>query len=252
MGYDPFLDPFLIVEDVLPTCTPHGVSMCNFDSCRLLRLAKRYHTRLYVLGLSNEEGRRKSMFSGEHAESSATIGHYLRSFLSFVGMVVLVIAMAWAMRTFIFGAYEIPSGSMETTIMTDDRVFAEKISYYFGDPEQGDIVTFEDPEVAGRTLIKRIIAVGGQTVDLIDGAVYVDGVKLDEPYTNGLPSDPLLPAFGVDIEYPYTVPDGCLWVMGDNRTKSSDSRYFGAVPVSSVTGKAVFTYWPIANLGLLE
>ena len=192
------------------------------------------------------------MFSGEHAESSATVGHYLRSFLSFVGMVVLVIAMAWAMRTFIFGAYEIPSGSMETTIMTDDRVFAEKISYYFGDPEQGDIVTFEDPEVAGRTLIKRIIAVGGQTVDLIDGAVYVDGVKLDEPYTNGLPSNPLLPAFGVDIEYPYTVPDGYIWVMGDNRTKSSDSRYFGAVPVSSVTGKAVFTYWPIANLGLLE
>ena len=192
------------------------------------------------------------MYSGEHAESSGTVGRYLRSAMSFVGMIALIIAMSWLMRTFIFGAYEIPTGSMETTIMSDDRVFAEKISYYLGEPAPGDIVTFDDPEIAGRTLIKRIIATEGQTVDLIDGVVHVDGVPLEEPYTNGLPSYPLVSAWGVELTYPYTVPDGCIWVMGDNRTKSSDSRYFGAVPVSSVTGKAVFTYWPLDSIGVLK
>ncbi|MBR5259897.1 MAG: signal peptidase I [Eggerthellaceae bacterium] len=193
-----------------------------------------------------------SKYSGEHAQTSGAAGGFLRSALNFIAMIVLVFVMAWAMRTFIFGAYEIPSGSMENTIMVDDRVFAEKISYYIDDPQQGDIVTFDDPEIHGRTLIKRIIAVGGQTVDLIDGVVYVDGQPLDEPYTEGKPSYPLVPAYGVDITYPYTVPADHIWVMGDNRTKSSDSRYFGAVPASSVSGKAVFTYWPISSIGILE
>ena len=92
---------------------------------------------------------------------------------------------------------------------------------------------------------------GGQTVDLVDGVVYVDGEPLDESaYTGGKPSYPLDgPA---QIQYPYTVPEGCIWCMGDNRTNSSDSRYFGAVPVSSVTGRAFFTYWPISSIGPLE
>ncbi len=192
------------------------------------------------------------LYSGEHAETSGSARRLLRSALSFVGMVVLVIAMSWVMRTFIFGAYEIPTGSMETTIMPGERVFAERISYVAGEPEQGDIVTFDDPEIQGRTLIKRVIATGGQTVDLVDGVVVVDGVPLDEPYVNGEPSYPLVPAYGLDITYPYTVPEGELWLMGDNRTSSSDSRYFGSVPVSNVSGKAVFTYWPIGSIGVLK
>jgi signal peptidase I len=101
-------------------------------------------------------------------------------------------------------------------------------------------------------LIKRIIATGGQTVDLIDGKVYVDGVALNEPYTDGLPSYPLSNAPGITITYPYTVPEGEVWVMGDNRTNSQDSRYFGSVPVDSITGKAVFRYWPLTSIGTLE
>jgi signal peptidase I len=103
-----------------------------------------------------------------------------------------------------------------------------------------------------QTLIKRVIAVGGDQVDLIDGAVYVNGEKLDEPYTDGKPSMPLDPAYGVDISYPYTVPEGYLWVMGDNRTNSADSRYFGAVPVTSVSGHANIIYWPLDHIGALE
>lgn len=189
------------------------------------------------------------MYSGEHAENKK--GGFLSSALSLLGMVVLIFVLSWGLRTFVFQAYEIPSGSMEKTIMTDDMVFAEKISYYFDEPEPGDIITFEDPEIPSRILIKRVIATGGQTVDLIDGAVYVDGEALDEPYTDGEPSYPLVPAFGVEISYPFTVPEGHLWVMGDNRTNSQDSRYYGAVDASTVTGKAALIYWPFDHLGTL-
>lgn len=190
------------------------------------------------------------MYSGQHAESRSA--GVLKSLLSFVGTIVLILLLSWGLRTFVFQAYEIPSGSMEETIMTDDMVFAQKVSYYFGEPQQGDIVTFQDPEIPSRILIKRVVAVGGQTVDLIDGKVVVDGVALDEPYTNGLPSYPLVPAYGTNITYPYTVPEGELWVMGDNRTNSQDSRYFGSVSASTVTGKAALIYWPLDHFGLLS
>ncbi len=172
--------------------------------------------------------------------------------LSFLITVVVIILLAVGLRTFVFQAYEIPSGSMEDTIETGDLVFAEKVSYYFSSPSQGDIVTFDDPLQDSRVLIKRVIAVGGQTIDLIDGQVYVDGVMLDEPYTEGKRTDPLMPPAGINISYPYTVPEGQLWVMGDNRTNSQDSRYFGSVDASTVTSKAVLTYWPLRDFGMLS
>lgn len=188
------------------------------------------------------------MYSGEHAEPRGP--GILRTVVRLVGMVVLVLGLSWALRTFVFQAYEIPSGSMENTIMTGDMVFSEKVSYYVRDVQSGDVVTFADPEIPGRILIKRVIATGGQTVDLVDGRVVVDGVPLDEPYAQGS-SEPLVTAPGVNVSYPYTVPEGYLWVMGDNRTNSQDSRYFGSVPESSVTGHAVLVYWPFENFGLL-
>ena len=172
------------------------------------------------------------MYSGEHAEPQGS--GILRTIVGLLVMVALVFGLSWALRTFVFQAYEIPSGSMEETIMTGDMVFSEKVSYYLRDVQPGDIVTFQDPEIPGRVLIKRVIAVGGQTVDLVDGKVVVDGVALD-----------------VDVSYPFTVPEGRLWVMGDNRTNSQDSRYFGAIKESSVTGHAVLVYWPLQNFGAL-
>ena len=191
------------------------------------------------------------MDAGQHAEESirATSG----SWISFILMIAGVLLMVFLLRTFIFVPYEIPSGSMEETIMTGDMVFSEKVSYYFRAPERGDIVTFDDPEVAGRTLIKRVIATEGETVDLIDGSVYVDGVALDEPYTLGKESSPLLrTASGMLISYPYTVPEDEVWVMGDNRTASQDSRYFGSIPVTSITGRAAIIYWPISDFKALS
>ncbi len=190
------------------------------------------------------------MYSGDHATKGSS--GMLRKFLSLILTIVVIIVVSILLRTFVFQAYEIPSGSMEDTIMTGDMVFSEKVSYYFDEPDYKDIVTFADPQLPSRTLIKRVIATEGQTVDLKDGAVYVDGRKLDEPYTDGKQSYPLRNASGVDITYPYTVPAGCIWVMGDNRGNSQDSRYFGAIPVDTVTGKAVFKYWPFDHAGALE
>lgn len=189
------------------------------------------------------------MYSGEHAERRG--GGFLRSLLSIIGAVALVLVLSWGLRTFVVEAYEIPSGSMEDTIMTGDRLFYEKVTYYFEEPQRGDIVAFADPEIPSRILTKRVIATGGETVDLIDGQVYVNNVPLNEPYVDGEPSEPLTPAYGTEITYPYTVPEGELWVMGDNRTNSQDSRYFGAIDVLSVTGKALLTYWPLDHFGLV-
>lgn len=189
------------------------------------------------------------MFEGEHATPKKS--SFARKLVSILLTLAAIFLISWGLRAFVFQAYEIPSGSMEDTIMTGDMVFSEKITYRFGDPKPGDIVTFTDPEIASRTLIKRVIATGGQTVNLIDGDVYVDGKRLVESYTDGKPSYPLTTAYGTSITYPYKVPEGEIWVMGDNRTNSQDSRYFGSIPVDTVTGKAVFIYWPLNNMAPL-
>jgi signal peptidase I len=140
---------------------------------------------------------------------------------------------------------------MDDTLEVGDRLMGEKVSYYFSEPQQGDIITFDDP-LENRTLIKRVIAVGGQTIDLRDGKVYIDDKEYVELYVDGKQtyafSDDYV-ADGVEISYPYTVPEGYLWVMGDNRTNSSDSRYFGPISVDSVSSKAVVRYWPFDRIG---
>ncbi len=215
------------------------------------------------------------MNSGSHA--SVEKPGLIRRFISFVIMIAIVLVASWGLRTYVIEPFQVPSSSMEPTIQgheaspgvseVKDMVFAEKLSYRFGTPQRGDIVTFYDPETPSRVLIKRVIATGGQTVNLVKDytdasgnehyVVYVDGVKLDEPYVargeDGkiASSSPLMSANGADISYPYTVPDDCIWVMGDNRENSADSRYFGAVKTSSVFGRAIAIYWPLQDIGLL-
>ena len=169
------------------------------------------------------------------------------SFLRWVAELVLMVGLAFllatAIRTFVVQPYVIPTGSMIPTIELWDRVVANKFIYRFSDPEPGDIIVLDDPTASVPTLIKRVIAVGGQTVDLVDGKVVVDGVTLDEPYTYGKPSLPQ------SMSMPYVIPEDSVWVMGDNRTDSQDSRYFGAVPLDDVRGKAIFRFWPIDRIG---
>ncbi len=178
----------------------------------------------------------------EHDESGAGGGWWL------MGCVGLALVLALLLRTFVFGTYLVPSGSMLETIQEGDLLIGERVTLHFKGPQPGDIVTFDSP-LDAQTLIKRVIAVEGQSVDLRDGSVYVDDVALDEPYTLGKPSYSLSDLAGAaQVTYPYTVPAGCVWVMGDNRTNSKDSRYFGAVSVDDVTSRALFIYWPLTDV----
>ena len=175
---------------------------------------------------------------------------FLSGFAEIALTLALGLALALLLRAFVVESYVIPSGSMLNTLQLGDRLLGEKISYYFRDPEPGEIVTFwhDDGDGGKEILIKRVIAVAGQTVDLVDGNVYVDGMLLDEPYTGTTSTYSLSDSTGsAGIVYPYTVPEGCVWVMGDNRTNSSDSRYFGPVSMDDVTSHAIFIFWPIGN-----
>ena len=186
------------------------------------------------------------------------------------GLVILAFALALIIKTFLFQAFFIPSGSMEPTLMPGDRVLVNKIPYYFHDPRRGDIIVFEDPHpsehddrgVVGGFLhwlvqgigvqrpedqdfIKRVIGLPGDTVQGKDGSVYVNDVKIDEPYLpEGEKTEPF-PAFHV--------PAGMLFVMGDNRGNSSDSRFsLGYIPIDNVIGKAFVVMWPPSRVGLLH
>ncbi|HEY5540159.1 MAG TPA: signal peptidase I [Coriobacteriia bacterium] len=172
-----------------------------------------------------------------------------RWLLETVLLVALAFALAFGIRTLLVEPFIVPTGSMIPTIQIGNRILAEKVTYRFvRPPRYGDIVVFPDPKGEHPHLIKRVIATGGQTVDLKDGHVLVDGKELVEPYTHGLPSEPLTDQF----KFPYTVPDGDMWVMGDNRTNSGDSRVFGPIPLKEVQGRAIWTYWPLSAFGALE
>lgn len=175
---------------------------------------------------------------------------FMSGFLEIVFTMLMGLGLALLLRAFVVESYVIPSGSMLYTLQLGDRLIGEKVSYYFRDPEPGEIVTFKYDDGSGieEILIKRVIAVAGQTIDLVDGEVYVDGKRLDEPYTGSTPTYSLSDSVGsAGISYPYTVPEGCVWVMGDNRTNSSDSRFFGPISVDDVTSHAIFIFWPIGN-----
>ncbi len=192
------------------------------------------------------------MKQAQHKQSEKqSLGRTLLEYALIVAVVVIIMV---PLRIFVIEPFQIPTASMDPTIEVGDRVFAEKISYKMdGYVKPGQIVTFKDPANPDITLIKRVIAVGGQSLDLQDGKVVVDGVALDEPYTHGEQSFPLSTTLnGQDMSYPLVVPEGYVWVMGDNRDNSADSRYFGPIPYESISGHAFVTYWPIKNIGLLK
>ncbi len=170
---------------------------------------------------------------------------------SFLITLLLAVALTLLVRIFVIDSYEIPTGSMEQTIKVGDRVIGEKISYRFRDPRPGEIVTFYREQNGERSiLIKRVVATEGQVIDLRDGVVYVDGVAIDEPYTMGLPTYPLQ-ADDPSIVYPYTVPEGYISDMGDNRVNSRDSRAIGPVPVEDVNSHAVIIFWPPEDIATI-
>lgn len=171
----------------------------------------------------------------------------------YAAIILAAIATVLLIRAFMIEPFSIPTESMCDTIEVGDSVLAEKITLKLGgNVSQGDIIVFENPERDPEkdVLCKRVIARGGQTVDLKDGSVYIDGRKIAEDYAKG-DSYPLYIGKAKRISYPYKVPEGEIWVMGDNRENSADSRYFGAIPGDSVIGICVMRYLPVNRIDLL-
>ncbi len=170
----------------------------------------------------------------------------IRSIVEWLVVVVGAVAIALVVRAFLFQPFWIPSESMEQTLLIRDRVMVNKLSYRLGDIEQGDVVVFRPPAGAPNSyenLIKRVIGRGGDVVEGHDGAVFVNGVRLDEPYLD--PADVIF-----DFE-PITVPEGDVFLMGDNRDDSFDSRFFGTVPEENVVGRAFVVFWPLSRIDTL-
>ena len=183
-------------------------------------------------------------------------------------LALIALVVAFLLKTFVAQAFYIPSRSMEPQLHIGDRVIVSKLAYRFHDPRRGDIVVFPSPddhsvddsalpvrvirgifEGVGLTkpqkeiLIKRVIGLPGETVEGRDGHVFVDGRLLIEPY--------LPPGVTTDAFEPTTIPKGELWVMGDNRGDSRDSRFIGPITESSVIGRAIVKVWPIGHQSFL-
>lgn len=161
--------------------------------------------------------------------------------------IIIALVLAFIIRTFIAEPRFIPSNSMFPTLETGDRLVVEKISYHFHPPVKGDIVVFEPPlqllmqgYEKSQAFIKRTIATPGQTVAVKDGKVYVDDRPLQEKYIAESPQ--------YDLE-PIEVPEGELFVMGDNRNNSNDSHIWGFLPQENVIGHAVFRFFPLSRFG---
>jgi len=170
-----------------------------------------------------------------------------REVIEWVVLVGAALVIAVLIKTFLFQAFFIPSESMVPTLKVGDRVLVNKLAYDYGDVDRGDVVVFEAPPEARSTeiadLVKRVIGLPGDTVEARDdGAVYVNGKQLDEPY---------LPPGTTTTNLPPTkVPAGHIFVMGDNRGASRDSRYFGPVKESSIVGRVFVKIWPPARIRL--
>ncbi len=188
-----------------------------------------------------------------------------RSFLAELpGLLLTALVIAVLIKTFLIQPFWIPSESMLPTIEVNDRVMVNKLAYNWGNPQRGDIVVFRDPReeeveetipeavirsvleaVGVRTrghddLIKRVVGLPGETVEVNGNRVLIDGAAIDEPYLVdvSMPDEPAI-----------TLGPGEVFVMGDNRNASFDSRRFGPIPMDQIVGEAFVTIWPLSHFG---
>jgi len=173
-----------------------------------------------------------------------------KNILKVIGSVALLAIILFliiaSIRTFVVKAYKIPSGAMMPTLQPGDRIFVTMFNYKTKMPKRGEIVVFKYPEDPKKDFIKRVIAVEGDTVRIINKRVYVNGIALNEPYK--IHNDPNIYPYSVqnprDNLGIFQVPKDHLFMLGDNRDQSLDSRYWGFVPKKNLRGKAVKIYWP--------
>ena len=160
----------------------------------------------------------------------------------FVTLLIAFVLVFGVVRPFIVAAYWVPTESMVPTLQVGDRVFVNKFIYRFAEPERGDIVVFESVNGGQEDLIKRIVALPGDEIEVGNGVLLVNGEEQREPYLNGEMSF-------ADSYGPTEVPEGHVFVMGDNRANSADSRVFGPLPIENIEGEAFMRFWPPLRIG---
>ncbi|MDQ3912585.1 MAG: signal peptidase I [Actinomycetota bacterium] len=172
-------------------------------------------------------------------------GRKLSGPTEFIATILIAFALVFGfVRPFVVEAFYIPSESMVPTLEVGDRVFVNKFIYRFSKPERGDIIVFQSVEAEDQTLIKRVVGVEGDEIRVQSGLLFVNGEAQNEPYLNdAVPTN--------DFYGPLTVPEDHIFVMGDNRGNSADSRVFGPLPLENVEGEAFLRFWPLSKIGTL-
>ena len=181
-----------------------------------------------------------------------------RTAIEWVVLIGSALIIALVVKTFLFQAFYIPSDSMVPTLKTHDRVIVNKLSYKLHSVHRGYIVVFKTPKGPDgkpidptiKDLVKRVIGLPGETVSETDGKIFINGKALKESY---LPAGTISDCSGFATHCFPTgpIPPDRYWVMGDNRTESRDSRYFGAITKSEIVGRVFVRIWPVTRLGLL-
>ena len=167
----------------------------------------------------------------ENNKTEEKKGDMRKEVVSWVRMFVIVIAVVFVLTQFVIINVRVPSGSMENTIMTKDRLIGFRFSYWFDEPQRGDIILFSYPVDEKQTYIKRVIGLPGETVEIRDGKIYIDGSS--EP----LEEDYLKETWTWENDgYTFKVPEGCYFVLGDNRNDSEDGRFWAQIALNE--GKA--------------
>jgi signal peptidase I len=166
----------------------------------------------------------------------------MKELKSWILIIVLALLFSFLIRTYIIQPYRVDMTSMVSTLYPNDLVLVDKLSYRLHQPSRGDVIVFQPPLDTKDKYIKRIIGLPGETIEIKNNTVYINEKPLNEPYINS-------PMLG-DMQLT-EIPDGYIFVMGDNRSVSLDSRSFGSVRISSVVGKAVVVYWPLNHLETL-
>lgn len=159
-----------------------------------------------------------------------------------IKVILAAVVLAFGVRTMVAQSYSIPSGSMQNTLLIGDHVFVNKLYAVFEEPQKGDIIVFKSPLEGGKILIKRVIATPGDSVAMRGDILFLNGEPQKEPYAlyEKNRNDPRRGDYRFDL---VTVPAGRLFVMGDNRNNSADSRIFGPIRKENILGRAVVAHW---------